>query len=176
MSLVVQKHDHVRLMIAGGSRATDCDDVPALLSEFGLSEKATYLGVLPVKEVIDLLASADILVAPKLDHPVNHAGFSQKLAEYLSMGKPVVVSRVGDVSLYLQHGVHAMLCEPGNVRDLAANISLLLSDEELAAQISKQSRVLAEEAFDASINVANVIEMLGKSSSAKLRQFRNLKK
>lgn len=160
MSLVVQEHKDARLVIAGGSLAYESDDVPALIKQFSLSEKARYLGLLTLREVIDLLASAYIFVVPKLDHVVNHAGFSTKLAEYLAAGKPVVASSVGDIPHYLHHGVDALLCEPGNVRELAASISLLLSDNELANRIGKQGQTLAQEVFDVKCNVARMIAVL----------------
>jgi glycosyltransferase involved in cell wall biosynthesis len=160
MSLVVKRYENVQLIIAGSCLAIDSDNISSLISKFNLGNNVTYLGSIPLNEVIDLLRSSDVLVAPKLDHPINHAGFSTKLSEYLAVGKPVVVSRVGDVPLYLKHKINAMLCEPGSVSDLALNISLLLNDEKLAEQISKQGRALAQEAFDAEINVNKMIKLL----------------
>jgi len=161
MSLVAQEHKDAYLLIAGGSLAYESDDVPALIKQFNLSEKVINLGQLASNEVIDLLASADIFVVPKLDDVVNHAGFSTKLAEFLAAGKPVVVSSVGDIPRYLHHRVDALLCEPGNVRELVTNISLLLSDKALADQIGKRGQMLAREKFDVKFNVTRMIAVLG---------------
>jgi len=160
MAKVIQRHPYTYLVIAGGSLAHERDDVPNLLQQYNLSENAKYLGMLTFEEVLNLQAAANVLVAPKLDHPVNHAGFSTKLAEYLAMAKPVVVSKVGDVALYLRHGIHAMLCEPGDVDDLVLNIVLLLSDDQLANRIARNGRLLAEEEFGISKNVERIISTL----------------
>lgn len=161
--LVVKEHPSARLLIAGGSMSPDSDNISDLITEYNLSKYIVYLGVLNLHDVIDLLAAADLFVLPKLNHVLNHAGLSTKLAEYLAVGRPVVASSVGDVPLYLQNEVHALLCEPGNVQELASNICKLLSNDALAKQIGKQGQLLASEVFGVKPNVSRVLSILDKN-------------
>jgi glycosyltransferase involved in cell wall biosynthesis len=153
----VQEHDDARLVIAGGLSTSQSDDVPALVRQFGISDKAILVGQLKLQEVVDLMAAADVLVLPKIDHLANRAGVATKLAEYLAAGRPVVASNIGDVSLYLHHREHALLCEPGNVRELAESISTLLSDPSLADRLAQRGRMVAAEAFDVRSNVKRML-------------------
>lgn len=154
---VVHSHPDAKLLIAGGSMGADVDDVDALIARHSLAVHARNLGRLPRAEVIDLLAAADVCVLPKLDAPVNHAGLSTKLAEYLAAGKPVVASRVGDVSHYLVHEEHALLTRPGDVGELADAIDRLLSDTTLARRLGSAGRRLAEAEFDVRGNVRRLL-------------------
>jgi glycosyltransferase involved in cell wall biosynthesis len=157
MSLVARQHEDVRLVIAGGRSVNQSDDVPILIKQYGLSDKAIVLGNLPLREVVDLLAAADVLVSSKIDHSANRAGVPTKLAEYLAAGRPVVSSNIGDISLYLHHGKDALLCEPGNVSELAESISTLLFHKDLADRISQQGQRLAYEVFDVASNTARML-------------------
>lgn len=164
MSLVGQEHSDARLVIAGGRSTSASDDVPALVGRFGLSDKAILLGHIKLSEVVDLLAAADVLVVSKIDHLANRAGLATKLAEYLAAGRPVVASNIGDVSLYLRHNEHALLCEPGNARELAESISTLLSDPSLADRLAEQGRRVAVEAFDTRSNVERMLAAIAQAS------------
>jgi glycosyltransferase involved in cell wall biosynthesis len=88
------------------------------------------------------------LTAPKIDHQVNRAGVPAKLAEYLALGRPVVVSRVGDIPIYLQDGHDAILCEPGRPESLANALQQALSNDELSRRVSRNARQTAQEQFD----------------------------
>ena len=140
MVAVTRAYPDVRLLIAGGAVGVDHDDVPTLLAKYQLTQVVIYLGHLPQRDIIDLQAAADVFIMPKLDDPINNAGLSTKLAEYLASGKPVVASRVGDVLRYLQHDVNALLCQAGDVDDLTRCILRLLDDQSLAARLGRAGR------------------------------------
>jgi len=126
----------------------DCDDVGSLIRELGLQEHVIETGWLGMDDVIDAMSAADILVVPKLDHLANVAGVATKLAEYLSIGKAVVASRVGDTLLYLQDHIDSLVCEPGNPTLLANALQQLLLDAPLRARLGMNARQTAFKFFD----------------------------
>lgn len=148
MARVRMAHPRAYCVIAGGSMAYDCDDVDALIAEHNLQGCVQNLKQLPLSDVLDLLAAADCFVVPKLDDPVNHAGFSTKLAEYLAAGKPVVASAVGEIVHYFRDGETAVLCRPGDAADLAEMIIKVLDQPEWARRIGQAGKRLAEDIFD----------------------------
>jgi glycosyltransferase involved in cell wall biosynthesis len=124
------------------------DNVQALIAEYGLADRVIETGWLSSEEVIAVMSAADVLTAPKIDHQVNRAGVPAKLAEYLALGRPVVVSRVGDIPIYLQDGHDAILCEPGRPESLANALQQALSNDELSRRVSRNARQTAQEQFD----------------------------
>jgi glycosyltransferase involved in cell wall biosynthesis len=119
-----------------------------LMETLGLKDKAVLTGYLPKDELITAMSSADILVEPKIDHKANLAAFPQKLAEYLSMGKPVVASVVGDIPWYLTDNEDALLTRPGDAEDMAQALNRLIEDPALRRKLSKQAREAARKYFD----------------------------
>ena len=165
MAVVVQEHGDAKLVIAGGAGAsTDADDVEGLIDQHGLADRTVLLGQISLHEVIDLLAAADVLVVSKIDRMENRAAMPIKIAEYLAAGRPVVSSSIGDIPLYLHHRETALLCEPGNVSELAKSICALLSDKDLADKIANQGQKLANEVFDIVPNTARMLAAFEQAS------------
>jgi glycosyltransferase involved in cell wall biosynthesis len=162
MNSVIMKHPNVMLIIAGGSLVPGSDDIEQLIKVFGLQANALYLGMIPEDDIIDLLAGSDILVMPKLNDPVNHAGLSIKLAEYLASGKAVIASNVGDVGKYLVHEQDALLIPPGDRDALERALFRLLADPALCMKLGANARQAAIRYFDIKVNVARLVKALSK--------------
>jgi glycosyltransferase involved in cell wall biosynthesis len=160
VSRVVKKYNDVFLIVAGGSLVSDSDNANELIARFGLQENALFLGMIPESDVIDLQAAADVLVMPKLDDPINHAGLSTKLSEYLAAGKAVIASKVGDVDKYLKDDQDALLVPPGDCKALENALLRLLGDTDLRLRLGRNGRKVAEEKFDVGVNVRQLIKTL----------------
>jgi glycosyltransferase involved in cell wall biosynthesis len=138
-----------RLLISGAVvPGRECDDVTGMVRTMGLDDCVLQTGWLPTHEVIAAMSAADILVVPKIDDVANRAGVATKMAEYLSMGRAVVATRVGDVPLYLQNGENCLLCTPGKVPELTEALRRLLIDSSLRAHIGAGGRRTAHQHFD----------------------------
>jgi len=76
--------------------------------------------------------------------PSYHESFGMVLIEAMASGCPVVGSRAGAIPDVVVEGVTGLLFEKGNYIDLAAKIKLLLDDDRLRREISKNARQVAE--------------------------------
>ncbi len=160
MAKVVIRYPDVMLLIAGGSLAGDADDADQLINQYGLKANTLNLGMLDEIDIINLQAASDILVMPKIDDPLNHAGLSTKLSEYLASGKAVIASDVGDVSKYLIHEKHALLVPPGDSNALEEAILRLLVNPKLRKLLGTNGRQAAINYFDIRVNVRHLVEAL----------------
>lgn len=150
---VALKHSNVVLVIAGQTSDKDCVlgikmDFKKLAHELGVSAYTVFTGHLPIQDVIDLLNASDVLVMPKIDHPMNHVASPIKIAEYLAAGRPIVSSRICDLDHYLRHMEHLVFCEPGNTTELSDAINLVLDEETLKTKLSCNASVIAKSLFD----------------------------
>ncbi len=116
--------------------------------------------MIPEEDVIDLQSTSDILVMPKLDDPINQAGLSTKLAEYLASGKAVVASNVGDVGKYLRHEYDALLVPPGDQHALEQGLIRLLEEPELRHKLGINARETALRHFDIKVNMTRLVKAL----------------
>jgi glycosyltransferase involved in cell wall biosynthesis len=109
-------------------------------------------------EVSDLLADADVLLLPRSRDEFSQASFPNKLGEYLASGRPVVVTGVGDIPLYVADREDVLLVEPDDSAAFAAAVVDVLTDTELAARLGKAGRKLAERLFDSEVVARRLVE------------------
>jgi len=148
-SKLVQAGEKFKLVISGMAHdALHCDDVSGLIREFNLQDTVIETGWLPTDGVIAAMSAADVLVVPKKDDVANIAGMPAKLAEYLAIGRAVVVSRVGDMPRYLNDHEDSLLCEPGDPDSLAEALRQLIHDLSMRNKLASNARLAAARHFD----------------------------
>ncbi len=74
----------------------------------------------------------------------------------MTMGKPVVTSRLGQNLEYIEDGHSGVLTEPGDAKDLARGLFAVLSDRTWAAELGRQARKRIWERFDWDARVGEV--------------------
>jgi glycosyltransferase involved in cell wall biosynthesis len=109
----------------------------SLVSALGLGEQVEFAGWLTGADLAQLLATADICVAPEPSSPINDVSTLVKIAEYMAAGKPVVCqdlreSRVtaGDAAMYADDGPTSY----------AAALDALLADASLRRRMGDAAR------------------------------------
>lgn len=116
-------------------------ELRALRDELGLGGRLEFFGFLPVKEIGNRMAQADLAVVPKrVSTGFGNEAASTKIMEFMSVGVPVVVSRTRIDSLeYGEAVVH--FAEPENDAALAEAIRTLKNDAAYREQLVKNAFV-----------------------------------
>jgi glycosyltransferase involved in cell wall biosynthesis len=140
------KHKNIRLLMTG--EPTDSGPILNRIERSKHKERIIFLGYLSDHKYYDTIISSDILCVPRIDLPYAHAGFPFKLGEFLASGKPVVVSRTGDVELYLKDLDSAMLVDPGSADAIVNAVDFLVSNQEAAKSIGHKGQSVAVNSFD----------------------------
>jgi glycosyltransferase involved in cell wall biosynthesis len=124
----------------------DGDALPAmreLTRTLGLGEVVEFAGWQDDPEIVRVLSTADVCLAPDPPSPLNDVSTMVKIAEYMAMSRPIVSfdlretrASAGDAALYV----------PGNDESrFAACIDELLSDPERRARMGADGRARAEQ-------------------------------
>ena len=132
-----------------------------LVNQLGISNKVVFTGVVASTEIPQMLTNAEILA---LDRPENiqaKYGFPTKLGEYLLTGNPVVITRVGDIPLFLKDGVNALIAEPDCPESFAGKLDWALSHKEEVRKIGLAGKQVALQSFDAAIETEKIISIIG---------------
>lgn len=113
-----------------------------LARELGVDGNCTFTGLVPQVEGPRYLACCDILVAPHIPNVdgTEFFGSPTKLFEYMSMGRAIVASRLGQIGDVLEHGHTGWLVDPGNPASLADGLSVLLQDAHLRTAMGLAAR------------------------------------
>ncbi len=162
-SIVHTKFPQYKLYIIGKAPSkNDESGNLGLVHELGLEESVVFTGIVPAKEMPQLLKNADLLALARPDGLQAQCGFPTKLGEYLLTENPVVVTKVGDIPLFLEDGKSALLATPGNIKEFTKKMIWALSNPDKATIIGKQGAEVANQNFNANIEVKKIVEEMQK--------------
>lgn len=148
-SLTHQKHPDVKLYIIGATPdKEDRSGNMRLIESLGIKDAVVFTGVVDASLMPQLLKNASVLALDRPDSLQAQNGFPTKLGEYLLTGNPVVVTKVGDIPLFLRDGVSALLCEERNAKVFSSKMNWALENPEAVAKIGEQGCQVALKSFD----------------------------
>jgi len=130
-NIISVKYPEMRLVLIGKGESFNNEepDLRKLVHKLALEDKVIFMGQVSRTLVPEYLGSAEILALSRPTSIIADAGFPSKLTEYLAAGKPVVVTRVGEVPLYLEDNVNAFLTQPDSVDAFAKKLDYVLSNQ-----------------------------------------------
>ena len=106
------------------------------------------------------ICNAELLVLSRPDSHQAQGGFPTKLGEYLATGKPVCVTKVGEIPNYLEDNVSAFLAEPGDVDSFTDAMDRALSNPEKAREVGLAGRDVAKKEFNSEIQAKRLADFL----------------
>lgn len=126
-----------KIFIAG-----EGDQRPILEKEIqslGLSGRVELCGFVSNERLTELYQNCDLFVLPAVEDRYNDTeGLGVVLVEALSYKKPVVASNVGGIVDIIKHDKTGILVEQKSEEELAAAISRILMDPELAERLGTE--------------------------------------
>lgn len=134
MALVATWGLDFRLTIAG--EGPELDNVKGLIKTQGLGDKVFITGNVDFTVMADLYRDCDIVVFPT-EVPESLGRVS---IEAMTMGRPVIASRIGAIPEIVVDGESGLLVPPGNHQDLASAIKRLILDEKMRLAMGRNGR------------------------------------
>lgn len=119
-----------------------------MIAELDIKDSINFTGVVPAKQMPQVLKNATVLALDRPDSLQAQCGFPTKLGEYLLTENPVVVTKVGDIPLFLKDGETALLAEERNPQEFASKLIWALEHNEEAAKIGKAGALVALRQFN----------------------------
>ncbi|MEH1779747.1 MAG: glycosyltransferase family 4 protein [Nostoc sp.] len=147
----------LRLVIVGGSPYDDYDK--QLQQKWGrwIIKLPSY----PADIMPDVVAAAHIVVVPQRDTLETRAQFPLKLTDGMSMSKPVLSTRVGDIPEILDGTGY--LVEPASPEQIGEQIQLIFDDLELANERGRKSRERCVKKYSIEAMAANLKSVISQA-------------
>ena len=108
-----------------------------LARELGIERAVRFIGFVPGDQLGQTFRSASAVVFP------SRLGFGIQEMHVMHAGVPVVVTDVRDQSYFV--GRDGIVCPPDDAEALGSELSRLLGDESLQAELSRRGRLRARE-------------------------------
>ncbi len=120
-SIVQKKLPDVKLFIIGDPPDSDSDNIN-LVKSLNLEVNIVFTGKVEADIIPQILKDASVLALARPDNLQNRYGFPTKLGEYLLTSNPVVITRVGDIPLFLKDGESAYMSDCDDIEAFASNL------------------------------------------------------
>lgn len=132
-------------------------ELEAMIEKFGLKDRV-LIKAGGNKNIPQVMAASDIMVHASL----RPEPFGLVIIEAMAMQKPVIASKLGAPLEIITDGLDGKLIEPGNPEILAAAISSLLENHEMAKEMGLCAREKVTRDFDI-INFVHRMDMIFKA-------------
>jgi len=133
------RNDVSFVVVGGGDRLPEAR---LLAQKEGLKERLTFTGEVSHNDIPLFIAAADIAVASFDDNSQSRCKSPLKVVEYLASGKPIVASKLPEVSQML--GEAGILVDPGDPEVIAEAAMKLLDDNDLRRNLGIKARKRSE--------------------------------
>lgn len=135
------RDDWHAILVGDGDAAADARQ---LTQDLQLSDFVDFTGALPSARVAQVLATADVCLSPEPQSLLNNVSTFIKIAEYMSMERPVVAYDLRESRFTA--GRAAAYASVNDVESFASRIDELLDDPERRAAMGRfgRARVISE--------------------------------
>ncbi len=110
------------------------NDLVELSNILGLQEKVRFFESVPIAQIAEIIANADVGVVPKRADSFGNEAYSTKILEFMSQGIPVVASRTKIDEFYFNDDVLSFF-QSGDSDDLARKLISVARDSRLRTSL-----------------------------------------
>lgn len=103
---------------------------------------------IPYEELMNLYQNADGLLIPLQDTFQDRARFSQKIAEYLSTGNPIITNDIGDIQYYFKNEENAFIANSYSVDAYADIMEKIVLNPKLSRDVGRNGYITGKNNFD----------------------------
>jgi glycosyltransferase involved in cell wall biosynthesis len=115
----------------------------ALAAELGLNGSVEFTGRIPDDEMIRVLSSADVCLAPDPLNPLNEVSTMNKIVEYMALARPIVSYDLTEARVSAADA--AVYARPNDVEDFARLVGKLLDEPALRQEMGRVGRRRVED-------------------------------
>lgn len=138
------------------------EEIYHLVKHLNIENSIIFSGLISPVDIPSYLSKSRLLLLCRPKSIQAQGGFPTKLGEYLLTGIPVVLTNVGEISLYLENNVSAYISEPSDIDSIAENIKFALIQEQKSIEIGLKGRKVALNHFSYKVQGAKLLTFLKK--------------
>ena len=147
------------ILIGGTSKPNVMDTLNQMTVDLGVSQNVSFTGWIRREEMPSYLETASLLVLSRPANKQAEGGIPSKLAEYLSTGRPVLTTKVGDLPLFFTNGKDLFFAEPDSVDDFSEKMISIFRDYNYSCIVG-QNGIETVKQFDRNVQSLNMITFI----------------
>lgn len=147
-------------IIGDNSSSKIYEPIVAEVENLGLTKSIEFTGFVTRDKLMELLLNGQVMVLPRASGVFSDAGLPNKLGEYLATGKPVVITRTGDIDVYLKNRHSAYIVDSDNISLFSEALRFVLNNPEEASKVGQHGLEVAKNQFDTEANCVRLIQFI----------------
>lgn len=147
-SIIASKYPDINLHLYGAPSAKDLNIIQTLITKLELEKRVFIKGRVKYNEVPNILSNAYILASSQPNTKRAEGGFPTKLGEYMATGIPTILTDVGEISNYVQDGVHVHIVPPENPESYADKLEYIINNYTKCQNIAAYAKQYIINNFD----------------------------
>ena len=124
-------------------RGPEKNKLERLIAELGLENRIFIKESVPIDQIANIMANADLGIIPKRNDPFGGEAFSTKILEFMSLGVPVIVAETKIDRFYFNDSVLKFF-KPDDANDLAQCMLSLINDKALRDSLRENAQKFVE--------------------------------
>lgn len=135
--LLHERYPKTHLLIIGDTLVgkSVLPNLSEIVKKYNIDSNVTFTGLVAYPSMPALLNSCQILALTRPNGIFAETGFPTKLGEYFACRKPVLITSVGDVSLYFKNEDHLIIVNPEDIEGIAQGFEKLINDADLSNRL-----------------------------------------
>ncbi len=139
------KIKHIKLVIVGES--TTDNVLKERVKELGLEDYVVFEGWQDVSLFPSYITASDICISPLYRNPQHDVAYANKLFQYMSFEKPVLVSDALAQKKLVEESKSGVIHKEKDINDFAEKVLFLYKDPSLREELGKNGKRFIEEEF-----------------------------
>ena len=152
--------DHVPgaqfLVVGSGPYVSELRD---LCAQLGVEDAVRFTGWVDFEELPGYVAASDVGLVPHCDNPHTATTVPHKLTQYMTLGKPVIVSDVAPLKRIVTDAGSGLVFAAGDPSDFAEKALRLVDRPDVAAECGANARRAVERSLNWQTAGAAIVEM-----------------
>lgn len=151
----------VKLMLIGDNSDKElADKLINIAIEAKCADNIIFTGRVDRNEIPQLLINSSALALARPNNKQAEGGFPTKLGEYLATGKPVIITNVGEIGIFLKDNKNAYIAEPDSINKFAFKIKQVFENYDEAIRIGRKGRELILKEFNNKVQAQKLNKFL----------------
>jgi glycosyltransferase involved in cell wall biosynthesis len=142
LALVKEQIPSAELHIYGSGQTKQA--LRELSDSLGLNGQIVLKDTVPIEQIAEIMANADLGIVPKRNGPFGGEAFSTKILEFLTLGVPVIVADTKIDKFYFNDDV-VRFFRSGDEVDLANAMRQMIADKAFRDRMAEQGNEFAQE-------------------------------
>lgn len=147
-SKISDKYRDINFFLYGAPSQADKQYLEKVIEQNNLKERVFIKNRVNFEEVPQIVKNAYILVSSQPNTKRAEGGFPTKLGEYMATGVPTLLTDVGEITQYVQDGIHVHIVPPENPLLYAEKLEFIINNYEHCKKVAENAQKYLEENFD----------------------------